>query len=155
MSKTINSDYDLKFELEMLKGFTNLTKIYKDKKGLENQFALVVINANIAEYLLYSLIVIFSQETSGKTKDSRIRFLGIDPSGQMNHEKIKLLEYFEFKNKVEIIALLKNIFNCRNSVFHNLIKAGTKGINVTQNIINIQSHTEKLKELVAETLADK
>lgn len=154
MTKKYNDDLNLEIELEMLSAFSQLAKTFKGKTGIENQFSLVVVNANIAEYVLYLLIFILSQEVIQTSRGSKVKLRNISAEGKLNQAKIETLKYFDFKNRERIIELLQKIFKCRNDVFHNLIRAHSKKLDITQAINDIHTHTDELRLLVVETLSD-
>lgn len=156
MSTVDTSNYNTVLELKTLKILSDLAKNLKKKSGVENQFASAVVNANIAEYVLYLLILIFSNEIK-KTCDSqksKVTLLEIDPSGKLNNNKLTILKYFEFKNKFEIINLLSKILKNRDNIFHNLIRAQAKKINIDKEIEEIHLNTDELRKLVAQTFDD-
>lgn len=149
--------FNTQFELSMLGGLCDISKYLQSKKGVEYQFASVVVNANIAEYILYQLITIFSAEVRNtcQVRQSKVRLEAIDPKGKLNSRKIEILSYFSFKNKQEIMRLLKSIQDSRDNVFHNLVRSNTKKINISKAIENINKDTTQLRMLTYQTLKDK
>lgn len=144
------------FELAALKVLNMLLKKLDAKKGIEYRFATVVINANIAEYLLHVLINTLSLEVNKicNEKGKNVKLEIIDPTGNSNRQKIEVLEYFEFKNKKEIITRLKKIQSDRNNVFHNLVRSHTKQINIDNAIADVTTNTVQLRTLVSQTLSN-
>ena len=145
------------FELNMLGGLCDISKYLQSKKGIEYQFASVVVNANIAEYILYQLITIFSAEVRNtcQVRQTKVRLEVIDPKGKLNSRKLEILGYFSFKNKQEIMRLLKSILDSRDNVFHNLVRSNTKKINISNAIENINKDTTQLRMLAYQTLKNK
>jgi len=154
MNKTV--EYYAYHEIETLRLLSSLAKSFCSKQGVEYEFASVVINANIAEYILHLLIHLCSDEVKKvcESNKSKVSLRQIDSTGKLNYKKVETLKYFEFKNRNEIIFLLKKILGDRDNIFHNLVRAETKKINISQAIKDIQSNTDKLRLLIGETLDD-
>ncbi len=151
--------FNTQFERSMISGLIDISEYLQSKKGrgIEYEFASVVVNANIAEYILFQLITIFSAEVRNtcQARHSKVSLEVIDPKEKSNSMKIEILSYFSFKNKQEIMRLLKSIRNSRNNLFHNLVRSNTKKINIGKAIENINKDTTQLRILVCQTLKDK
>lgn len=154
-TKDINKS-GIDFELAALKVLSELLKKLENKKGIEYRFATVVINANIAEYILHVLINTLSAEVNKicNEKGKGVKLEVIDATGSLNRHKIEVLEYFNFLNKDQIISRLEKIQDGRNNVFHNLVRSRTKQINIDSAIVDVETNTLELRRLVTQTLGN-
>lgn len=154
MKTNLTPEYRRELDLATLKVLINISKNLEKKKGFESQFASVVVNVNIAEYILCVLINTLSAEVNRICieRGRNIKLEIIDPSGLMNRNKKDLLKHFGFANKAQIISLQGQIQSDRDKVYHNLIRSNSKEIHIDKVITSVNENTKKLRILVAQTL---
>lgn len=150
-----NSPQQLEFELLMFREFTDYAKkLSVNKNNFENNLAASLIYANLAEYIIDLLIIILEKELRLYLKKKQF-ILGVNKiwKGKLTmDQKIKILKYFSFPNDSEIIKISQQIKNYRDNIFHNLITATNKNINITSQIKSILTDTNNLQNKFADTI---
>ena len=120
---------------KVIKSFIEWARGSRERKTFNDNFASTVIYSNISEFVAYSLLAFnrYISKTNAPTKEkSNLEYL------------IKELEKYYFTFKEKIIPKLYKIKDQRNKLFHNLVLAQDKGLNVGGLMKNIQDDTEDL-----------
>lgn len=157
MSKKSQQEKFVPFQHSNL-GFKNVLLNYaresKSNEGFEYQLASAFIYISFTEYLARHFIENLNYIIS---EQSRTSFAGIIYFNKKNETKpktlgdyIKMLEDYEFPDKVAVLKLFRDINSRRNSIYHNsALNSEKEFINlVKEDITEVESKVEELLERI-------
>ena len=114
------------------------------KKDLQSRLASSLIYANLAEFFADDLIDSIKTEMNHKLIESRVKLEPPSVDIKTNLERsITTLKTFQFPKKSEIIQLLIQIKENRNSLFHALLVLHLKDLDIDLLITTIAVDVEK------------
>lgn len=123
---------------EVIKNFIDWARSSRERKTFNDNLAATLIYSSLSEFIAQSLLS-FNRYVKGAVSDSK------EPTNL--EYLINELESYDFNLKDKIIPLLYKIKDQRNKLFHNLVVAQEKGLNIASLMRNVQNDTESLMGL--------
>lgn len=120
---------------KVIKSFIDWARSSRERKTFNDNLAAALIYASLSEFIARSLLS-FNRYIKGKVTTSK------EPTNL--EYLIKELKGYDFDLKDRIIPLLYQIKDQRNNLFHNLVVAQDKGLNINRLMLNVQNDTESL-----------
>ncbi len=140
---------------EMSNTLSSYAKKLKESGVLREQLASALIYAGLAEYFCDEFIKALIDQLNLKNQKGSVnlksKIVYKNENTNLEYALIKL-KYIEYPDKNEIEEIIKIIKDARNNLFHNLIRAGEKKINLSIEIIKIQDYTPLLRDRLAQSL---
>lgn len=131
-------------------------KKLKDSGELHKQLASTLIYAELAEYYCTILIEWLEKNLKRSIQVSSVVNLSWQKSKNITKanlgSQLKKLEIYTYPLKQEFEDTVDIIKEARNAVFHNLVTAHVKGINIKTKMVVIQDQTELLRRILTKIL---
>ncbi len=144
-----NSKFNVKVSAEMIVFLVSLAKKLSKEEGLDKSLSSAVIYSSFVEFIIESIITLAEAHINKicmESKQFKISLVQNKAKGRIAN-KIERLSLYKFPNSSEIFNLLGTIKKDRDDLFHNLILAHEKGIDVDKIAKRISDNSEKLINL--------
>jgi uncharacterized protein with HEPN domain len=132
----------------------NYSRELRKKQGFENQLAATFIHVSFAEYLANNLVENLRYLMHQGTYNQYAGILFIDERRSRKvrtlGQLIEELRKYSFPDKEEILAILIEIKDLRNNIFHNFASADLGELEriIVTDLVSIQDKTEELLKKV-------
>jgi hypothetical protein len=137
---------------EMIIFLLKFAKKISSEGGLDKELAAAMIYASMSEFIISSLIQLIETHINHSLETSGSLVVHMQPkASSMPRDNIARLKLYSFPNDKKIFTLIGSIKKDRDSLFHDLIDAYDKGIDVDKVCKSIHKNGQELIELWTKT----
>lgn len=140
---------DVLTSTEIITTLLEVARSLSREHGFEKDLASSVIYSSFDEFIIVSLTLAVEfcvGKISYKSTSGKVYLSHKEPKGRIG-SKIERLKLYVFPNSKDIFKLLDKIKIDRDDLFHNLILAHEKGIDIDRITKRIQTNSESLIKL--------